>query len=275
MYIATTILTDLSPATLIQLASVATGVGVLIGGVGVGGILMVPALIYLAGINVHTAIACCLFSYAFNGLVGAWLYARQGSIRWSSGIWLGGGAIPGAWIGATLVHKIASEWVVLIIAAFVIFAAVHSILNEPVKSGQQQPGTESLIKMRFEMPPGLLTIGLITGFGSALSGSGGPLILVPLLVWLKWPVLTAVGLGQLIQIPISMSADVANFQADIIDLPLALAIAFSMSTGVLLGARIAHRQPASLLRSAVNAALLFTAGWMILQSATGMLRGNY
>ena len=274
MYIATTILTDLSPVSLMLLAFVATGVGVLIGSVGVGGILLVPALTYLAGINIHTAIACCLFCYAFNGLMGAWLYARQGSIRWSSGLWLGGGAIPGAWIGATLVNKIASEWVVLIIAAFVIFAAVHSILNEPAKNKQQQSGTDSLLQMRFDMPQGMLAIGLITGFGSALSGSGGPLILVPALVWLKWPVLTAVGLGQLIQIPISLSADVANFQAGTIDLPLALAIAFTVSTGVMLGAQIAHRQPASLLRKAVNAALLLTAAWMILQSVTDMLRGS-
>ena len=249
----------------------------LIGSVGVGGILLVPALIYVAGIDIHIAIASCLFSYAFSGLIGAWLYARQGSIRWSSGLWLCVGALPGAWLGATVVNRIAGEWVVLIIALFVIFAAYNAIRAERAKNVKQQDGNEppaSDEQIRFDASLPLFAVGVVTGIGSALSGSGGPLVLVPVLVWFKWPVLTAVGLGQLIQIPVSLSADVANFQAGSIDLPLGLAIAAIVTAGVMIGARIAHRQPASLLRKAVIAALLFAATWMIIQSVTGLLAGN-
>lgn len=241
----------------------------LIGSVGVGGILMVPALIYLAGIDIHIAIASCLFSYAFNGLIGAFLYARQGSIRWSSGLWLCAGAMPGAWLGATLVNQLDGVWVAMIIAAFVLFAAINSIRSEQNKDDQQQINNEAVT--RFNSPVPLLSIGLVTGAGSALSGSGGPLILVPALVWLKWPVLTAVGLGQLIQIPISLLADVANFQAGAIDIPLGMAIAATVTVGVAIGAKIAHRQPAALLRKLVIMALLFAAGWMILHSVMELL----
>lgn len=244
----------------------------LIGSVGVGGILMVPALIYLAGIDIHIAIASCLFSYAFNGLIGAFLYARQGSIRWSSGLWLCAGAMPGAWLGATLVNHLAGVWVAMIIAAFVLFAAINSIRSEQSKDDQQQINNEAVT--RFNSPVPLLSIGLVTGAGSALSGSGGPLILVPALVWLKWPVLTAVGLGQLIQIPISLLADVANFQAGAIDIPLGLAIAATVTAGVAIGAKIAHRQPAASLRKLVIVALIFAAGWMILHSFMELLAGS-
>lgn len=241
----------------------------LIGSVGVGGILMVPALIYLAGIDIHIAIASCLFSYAFNGLIGAFLYARQGSIRWSSGLWLCAGAMPGAWLGATLVNQLDGVWVAIIIATFVLFAAINSIRSEQNKDDQQQTNNEAVT--RFNSPVPLLSIGLVTGAGSALSGSGGPLILVPALVWLKWPVLTAVGLGQLIQIPISLLADVANFQARAVDIPLGMAIAATVTVGVAIGAKIAHRQPAALLRKLVIMALLFAAGWMILHSVMELL----
>ncbi len=241
----------------------------LIGSVGVGGILMVPALIYLAGIDIHIAIASCLFSYAFNGLIGAFLYARQGSIRWSSGLWLCAGAMPGAWLGATLVNQLDGVWVAMIIATFVLFAAINSIRSEQNKDDQQQINNEAVT--RFNSPVPLLSIGLVTGAGSALSGSGGPLILVPALVWLKWPVLTAVGLGQLIQIPISLLADVANFQARAVDIPLGMAIAATVTVGVAIGAKIAHRQPAALLRKLVIMALLFAAGWMILHSVMELL----
>lgn len=256
---------------------VAIGVGVLIGSVGVGGILLVPALIYVAGIDIHIAIASCLFSYAFSGLTGTWVYARQGSIRWYCGLWLCVGALPGAWLGATLVNKIAGEWVILIIASFVIFAAYNSIRAEQANKRKQHSDNESqtpVEQMRFDALPPLFTVGFVTGIGSALSGSGGPLILVPALVYLKWPVLTAVGLGQLIQIPVSLSADVANFQAGSIDLPLGLSIALIVTSGVMIGARIAHRQPAALLRKAVIGALLFAAAWMIIQSVANLLAGN-
>lgn len=252
--------------------------GMLIGSVGIGGILLVPALIYLAGVDIHIAIASCMFSYAFSGLAGAWSYARHGSIQWQSGFYLCAGAMPGAYLGATLVNLLASDWVVLIIASFVAFAAYNSIRAE--QSQRNKPTEDSknhhvsnlnFTTTRSERPLPLILIGLVTGLGSALSGSGGPLVLVPILVWLKWPVLAAVGLGQLIQLPISLLADVANARAGTIDLPLGICIAVTLTAGVTLGAHIAHKQPAGLLRKAVIAALLLAAGWMIFHSVAGLL----
>jgi len=94
------------------------------------------------------------------------------------------------------------------------------------------------------------------------------------LVWLNWPVLTAVGLGQLIQIPVSLLADVANVQAGTIDLPLGITLAITVTAGVVIGARIAHLAPAQLLRRVVITALLLTAAWMIFYSIAGLLTGT-
>jgi len=263
----TTILTELPPVTLLLLVSTAIIAGILIGSVGIGGILVVPALVYIAGIDIYIAIASCMFSYAFSGLIGTWLYAKKGSIRWSSGLYLCAGAIAGAWLGATLLNQLATDWVILIIALFVLFAAYSSIRQ----SNNSNRQTSNSLSMRFDKPLPLLAVGILTGAGSALSGSGGPLLLIPTLVWLKWPVLTAVGLGQLIQIPISLSADIANFQAGTIDLPLAVTIAIAMATGVAAGARFAHRLPATVLRNGVIAALILAAVWMLIHSVTGMV----
>ncbi len=46
------------PLTL-PLIVVVLGVGVLIGGVGIGGVLLVPSLKYLGNIPLHTAIPAC------------------------------------------------------------------------------------------------------------------------------------------------------------------------------------------------------------------------
>ncbi len=44
---------------------------VLIGCVGIGGVLLVPALVYLGGIEVHAAIATCLWVFLFSVVAGA------------------------------------------------------------------------------------------------------------------------------------------------------------------------------------------------------------
>ena len=112
----------------------------------------------------------------------------------------------------------------------------------------------------------LLGVGAISGFGSALSGSGGPLVLVPLLAWLRWPVLLAVGLGQIIQVPVSIVASLVNLFFGQLDIALGLGIAIAVATGAWIGAAIAHWLPAPVLRRIVLCALTLVAGWMLINS---------
>ena len=48
----------------------AFGVGTLIGAVGIGGILLIPALTAFAGLPIHAAMATALFTFAFTGITG-------------------------------------------------------------------------------------------------------------------------------------------------------------------------------------------------------------
>ena len=89
--------------TIVLMVPIVLLVGVLIGSIGVGGVLLVPALTYISGIEIHIAIAACMLSYAFSGSVGAMIYARHKTIRWETGLWLCLGAMPGAYLGALVV----------------------------------------------------------------------------------------------------------------------------------------------------------------------------
>ena len=95
-------------------------VGVLIGCVGIGGVLLVPGLVYLLGMDVHTAIATCMFSFLFSGAVGAVEYARRGSIRWSMTLWLCIFAMPAAYLGAAAVSILPGRWLEGIVAALLL-----------------------------------------------------------------------------------------------------------------------------------------------------------
>ena len=70
--------------------------GLLIGCVGIGGVIVVPALTYIAGTPIQSSIAAAMMAYILSGGVGTAVYARKGSIRWSMALWLSAGAMPAA-----------------------------------------------------------------------------------------------------------------------------------------------------------------------------------
>jgi uncharacterized protein len=238
------------PVLLLALVS-----GLLIGCIGIGGVLLVPVL-SLIGIPVHAAIAASMFSYIFSGVIGVWLYAREGSIEWVSAGWLGAGAMPGAFIGALLAARLSGNLLLVMIGAVVIFAGIRSLLRRGAGSDEGR------------VPPRLLllVIGTVIGVGSALTGSGGPLLLVPLLLALRVPVLPAVGLSQAIQIPIAILASAGNLVTGTLDWPLGILLSVGITLGTGIGARAAHVLPKQFLTRLVAVVLLFVGTLIIIRA---------
>jgi uncharacterized membrane protein YfcA len=94
----------------------------------------------------------------------------------------------------------------------------------------------------------LAGLGAITGFLSAMTGAGGALVLVPLLMLFEQPVLLAIGLGQTIALPIALVATLANLGQGHLDLDVALMLAAALAAGIALGTPIAHALPQALLK---------------------------
>ena len=111
-------------------------------------------------------------------------------------------------------------------------------------------------------------IGLFTGFASAITGTGGPLVLVPLLIWLKVPALMAVGLSQIIQIPIALLATGGNLTFGHVDFALGLGLSVILVVGVVMGARVAHQVSRDTLKRILAVALLVTGGAMLARVAS-------
>ena len=118
---------------IIILLAVALIVGGLIGTVGVGGILLIPALSGLGGLTTHAAMATSLFSFIFTGLLGTWLYCKHGSIHWGITIPVCIGGLVGGYPGA-LANAIAPAWILnLILGCIIIFAGIYALF--PAKGG--------------------------------------------------------------------------------------------------------------------------------------------
>lgn len=230
-------------------------VGLLIGMMGVGGVLLVPSLTYLGGAPIHTAIVACMASYIVSGIVGAVMYARRGSIRWDMALWVCGGAVPGAYLGAILAVALPAAALELIIAVVIVFAGIDAWRDKEFRSADS--AQLSTIK--------LLGVGAITGVGSAMSGTGGPLLLVPILLWMNVPVLTAIGLSQVIQVPIAVMATAGNVYHSQVNFVLAGGIAALMVTGVIVGARLAHRLPTTVLKRTISLVLIVVGAAIVVR----------
>jgi hypothetical protein len=236
----------------ISLIIICLVVGLLIGAVGIGGVLLVPSLSFIAGIGVHEAVPACMLSYLATGTIGVIVYARHGSIQWDKVLWLCVGAVPAAFLGSISLLSIPAFVVMFLIAFLMIFAGVDALMKS-YRSGEQLRPVRQLGRVH------CVVIGFITGFGSAITGTGGPLIIVPIIIFLGLPVLTAVGLSQAVQLPIASFASIGNWMSGNLNFNLALQIAAAMVAGSLGGAMLIHRLPTEPIRKMI-AILLVLVG---------------
>ncbi|MCP5082583.1 MAG: sulfite exporter TauE/SafE family protein [Alphaproteobacteria bacterium] len=238
---------------ILLIASLGLISGLSIGCIGIGGVILVPGLFYLAGIPIQTAIAAAMMGYLLTGLVGTVVYAGKKSINWSMAGWLCAGAMPAAVAGAWLSNNIPGAALEFVIGLLTVTSGVQAL-----KGKADDPQSRSKIK-----PSALVAIGVLTGVLSAITGTGGPLVLVPLMLWLKTPVLTAIGLSQAVQLPIAALATAGNFAFGTPDVTLGAILAVALAIGSYAGAQLAHKIPQAGLKKLV-ASVLIAVGTMII-----------
>lgn len=207
--------------------------GTLIGTVGVGGILLTPLLIFFTGTELHIAQATSSFSFLFTGIVGGIVYAKQKSISWFHVLWISVGIIPAALLGAKVNTILSGTVLTLILAALIVYSGYNALS----KHSNGANFSRTLNKAA------LILIGVSVGFGSSLTGTGGPVLLVPLLLLLRFQPLAAVGISQAIQLPIAIFATIGFILYGRIDFYLGFTLGIVQSVGVIVGGKIAHTLP--------------------------------
>jgi hypothetical protein len=229
--------------------------GGLIGVFGVGGVLLAPFLFYSFGIDLHLATAVSSWSFLFTGIVGSLAYWRMGRISWSAVKWLSVGILPGALLGSWTNARLSSPLLMLILAGFILGSGLNTIFSRSSANGE-------LDRLKVSL---LLGLGFITGFGSALTGTGGPVILVPALMLLKVQAIAAIAVSQVAQIPIAASASLGHVFFGTIDFGLGTALGITQAVGVVIGARIAVNLNPQRHRRLIGITLVGVAALFILR----------
>jgi uncharacterized membrane protein YfcA len=221
--------------TYVLLGLAAVAVGVFIGAVGVGGILLIPVLAYLGELPVHTAAATALLTFGFTGILGTLLFQRRGSIDWRITTPVCLGAIVFSVLGAWASSRLNARLLTLLISR-----------------------GEQVI---------LLGVGAASGFGSGLSGAGGPLFSVPMMVLAGFVPLAAIGTSQVLQIVAAAFGTAGNLAYGQIDFGMAAWITVLELAGVAAGVRLAHVASLQTLRRTTAGLCLVVGAFMASRGA--------
>jgi uncharacterized membrane protein YfcA len=217
--------------------------GLAIGATSIGGVFVVPVLGALAQVEPQRAVAAASLGFAFTG-AAAWWKAPRGA---QGGGWaLGLSALAGAALGALTLAWMPGGGVRLAVGVVALASGLFALFGRTWQRASPLPGLVWVL------------LGLGVGALSAWSGTGGPVVLLPLLALLGVPATLGLDAAQRVQLPVALSATVVNFMAGRLDVLLGLAIGVLVLAGWAIGRRLAQRLPVHRLRQAVALALIAT-----------------
>lgn len=201
--------------------------------------------------------ATALFTFMFTGITGTIMFQRRGSIDWRVTRPVLTGAVVFAFVGAWVNSLTGPGALALILGGIIIFAGVYTLAawhGIPQPALARRPRAQSAL---------LLALGSLAGFGSGLTGVGGPALSVPLMVLCGFPALTSIGTSQVIQIVAAASGTLGNLRYGSIDFQVAATVTVLEIAGVLLGARIVHAVNADALRRFVAVLCVAVGLWLV------------
>lgn len=220
-------------------------------GVG-GGIIMVPALVYLVGLDQIRAHGTSLAAVMLLALSSGSSYALAGKIDWHVAALLALGSTLGAWTGARLLHALNPRIAALIFTLMLVATAMRLFLGGDDVGARHQ--------MTLLVSLALVLGGVFAGLLAGLLGVGGGAILVPMMiVGLGVPTVIAKGTSLAVIVVSSVVGTIGNRRHANVDLPVALLVGFSGVVSAYLGGRVSLGLPDRLANRLFAALLVVVA----------------
>lgn len=249
-------------------------VGIFAGMFGIGGgLLLVPALLFLFGMqhfpaehSMHLALGTAMASILFTSLSSMRKHHQHEAVNWRVVRFITPGILLGTALGTLFAASISPRGLGIFFALFVFFAATQILLDIRPKPSRLLPGMA-----------GMTVVGTFTGWISSLVSIGGGTVVVPFLVWCNVPLRNAIGTSAAIGFPIAVGGTLGYIITGLsiptlpalswgfVYLPALLWVALGSVLTAPLGAKATHYMKVELLRKLFALLLLVLAIKLLLK----------
>ncbi|MFF1264002.1 MULTISPECIES: sulfite exporter TauE/SafE family protein [unclassified Streptomyces] len=252
-------------------------VGLALGGLGGGGsVLAVPALIYLLGFTPVAATTASLIIVTLTSISSLAAHARDGNVRWRSGLLFAAAGIGPAMLGGLAAGHIPATALTIAFSVIAALAAWRMLRpSRPAQEGpvpgspaEDGPVHDSPAQDRPVRPPRAAGSGAGLGVVTGVLGVGGGFLAVPALVGvLGLRMKTAVGTSLLVIVINSLAALATRTgTADGLDWAVIAPFTAAAILGAWDGKRLATKISGNRLQRVFAYVLLAVAACMLLDS---------
>lgn len=272
-------------AVLVATGSLLAGLLGALTGIG-GGIVIVPMLTLLFGVDLRYAIGASLVSIIATSSGAAAAYVREGWTNVRVGILLEVATTVGALVGAALTGVIPTNALAVLFGLVLLFTAwrqlrgreEHAVATTPdpwatrLRLDSSYPTPEGRRAYAVQRVPGGFAVMFVAGILSALLGIGSGVVKV-------------IAMDGMMRLPFKVSTTTSNFMIGVtaaasagvylhrgwIDPALVFPVMLGVLAGALLGARLLGRANAKWLRLAFTVVVVIMAGQMLWKGIRGSL----
>ena len=245
--------------------------GVMSGLFGIGGgIVMVPSLIAIFGLDLLNANATSLAAMLLPvGALGVMAYYKAGYINLKESLWISLGLLLGSFFGAELAISVDEKLLSKLYAGFLLYVAIGYLdipklfrkKNHPKNNPTAQSTNVKQAVWKF------IVLGIGAGVFAGLFGKGGGIIIVPLLIkFFRYDVkvASATSLAAL-QLPVGLPSVIVYANAGYLNWMYAGLLAVGIVSGVFFGTKLAIKLPTTYFKKVYALFLLGVGVYMVVK----------
>lgn len=239
--------------------------GILSGLFGIGGgIVLVPSLIVIFGMEILDANAISLASMLLPvGALGVWAYYKAGMINIKESLWIALGLFLGSFVGGELAINM-NEVLLTKLYAGILFYIALSYFDIKSLFKKKQPIIDE-IKPPIKPIWGFVMVGLGAGVFAGLFGKGGGIIIVPMLITIFHysPKAAAATSLAALQLPVGLPSVIIYANEGHLNILFAALIALGILIGAYFGSKLAVKLPSKMFKKVYAVFLIIVAIFMV------------
>ncbi|RWY57277.1 sulfite exporter TauE/SafE family protein [Mucilaginibacter gilvus] len=252
-----------------------------------GGVVIIPLLTLLLGVDIHYAIGASLVSVIATSSGSAAAYVKEGITNIRLGMFLEIATTLGALAGAMLAIYIPTHYIAILFGVILIFSAIMSLRKKAEKIVLQPSYLAEKLKLKGSYPDGN---GHMVQYGVTRVGGGFFMMLfagvISGLLGIGSGALKVIAMDTIMKIPFKVSTTTSNFmigvtaaasavvylQRGYIEPGISMPVVIGVLLGALTGSKIlVHTKSSGWLRWVFAIVVTFLAGQMIYNGFTGKI----